>query len=161
MSDDDLITYCGLYCGLCAERSLVPSKAHELRELVRDEGYDSFYELVPGMREHYPSFAKVLGDLSAMDCKCRDGSGGPPDCQIRSCATNRGKFVCMECEEHPCHKLGDVAREYPFLIADAARYRQLGKERWLEEQKGKLKRGFSYRMVRLTEPDRVGQGKEG
>ena len=158
---DDLITYCGLYCGLCAERCLLPSKSRELRELVKDEGYDLFHEHVPGMKDHYPSFVKMLEDLSVMDCKCRDGSGGPPGCEIRACAKGRGLFVCMECEDHPCDKWNSVAKSYPFLIIDAFRYQDVGKERWTEEQREKGRKGFNYRMMRRIEVQGGEEKEEG
>jgi hypothetical protein len=148
MSDDDLITYCGLYCGLCAERCAIPHMAKELMDLVKEEGYDYFYEYVPGMKEHYPSFIKVLQDLSEMDCKCRDGRGGPPNCEIRICAKGRDMFVCMDCHDFPCEKLNALTKVYPFLTVDASRYQEIGKERWLEEQKAKARKGFNYSMMR-------------
>lgn len=162
MSDDHLITYCGLYCGLCAERRVLPGLASELLDTVKDEGYDYFYEFVPGMKEHYPSFIKVLKDLSTMDCKCRDGSGGPPNCEIRTCAKGRGLFVCMDCQDFPCGKWSTVAKVYPFLVVDTDRYREFGKERWLEEQRAKARKGFNYSMIRRTEapgPSDAGKGE--
>lgn len=153
MSDDDLITYCGLFCDLCAERCILPRMARELLATVKDEGYDCFCEFVPGMKDHYPSFVKVLQDLSEMDCKCRDGSGGPPGCEIRICAKGKGMFVCMDCQDFPCDKWISVAKVYPFLIMDSTRYKEAGREAWLMEQKAKGAKGFCYRMVRRVEPD--------
>ncbi|MDD1769745.1 MAG: DUF3795 domain-containing protein [Methanomassiliicoccales archaeon] len=123
----------------------------ELLDMVKNEGYDYFYEFVPGMREHYPSFVKVLRDLSSMDCKCRDGSGGPPNCAVRACAKDKGVFVCMDCTGFPCDKWREVSRVYPFLTTDASRYQQIGKERWLEEQRVRATKGFNYGMVRRIE----------
>jgi hypothetical protein len=161
MSDDDFITYCGLYCGLCAERTVLPSRAQELLDLVKDEGYDLFYEYIPGMKEQYPSFINVLKDLSAMDCRCRNGSGGPPDCEIRACAKQRNVFVCMECPEFPCRKWDTIARSYPLLAVDALRYRELGKERWLEEQRAKARKGLNYRMLRVVDVQAPDQPERG
>jgi hypothetical protein len=163
MSDDDLITYCGLYCGICAERCAIPRLAKELLDMVKDEGYDQFYEFVPGMKEHYPSFVKILEDFSMMECGCRDRKGGPPDCEIRICANGRGMFVCMDCQDFPCDKWSAIANIYPLLTSDAHRYREIGKERWLEEQKAKGRKGFYYGMIRrvaIQGPDEAGEKKE-
>jgi hypothetical protein len=146
--DDDLITYCGLYCGLCAERCTVPLRARELMDLVRDEGYDQFYEFVPGINDHYPSFIKVLEEFSALDCRCRNRKGGPPSCAIYACAAKKGAFVCMDCEDFPCDKWNAISRIHPLLKNDADRYREVGKERWLEEQRVRAEKGFCYGMIK-------------
>jgi len=128
---------------------------------VKEEGYDYFYEFVPGMKEHYPSFVTVLGDLSKMDCRCRNGSGGPPNCAIRSCAKEKGVFVCMDCVQFPCDRLAPIMKVYPLLSADAARYKEVGKEKWLEELKGREAKGFFYGMVRKIEaPSSPTDGKQ-
>jgi hypothetical protein len=160
MTDDDLITYCGLYCGICAERCVLPQRARELLDLIREEGYDQYYEFVPGLKEHYPSFVKVLEDLSTMDCRCRNRRGGPPNCEIRNCADERGVFVCMDCQDFPCERWKAIARFYPLLASDAQRYREIGKERWLEEQKARGRKNFYYGMVRCV-PEPGPEGAEG
>ncbi len=151
MPEDELITYCGLYCGLCAERCVLPRMARDMLDTVRSEGYDTFYQDVPGLAEHYPSFMKVLGDLSCMDCKCRDGSGGPPGCEIRSCARGRGVFVCAECEDFACDKWNKISEFYPFMLIDAFRYQEVGRDRWLAEQREKARKGYNYSMDRRVQ----------
>jgi len=32
------VTYCGLYCGLCAQRNRIPQRARALRETMHKEG---------------------------------------------------------------------------------------------------------------------------
>lgn len=151
VSEDDLITYCGLYCGNCAERCAVPRQARELLDLVRDEGYDCFYESVPDMKGHYPSFVKVLEYFSSLECGCRKRKGSPPKCPIRVCAIEKGAFVCMDCRDFPCDKWNGIARFHPLLVSDAQRYREIGKERWLEEQRARGRKGFNYGMVKRAE----------
>lgn len=148
MLDDELITPCGLYCGLCAERCLLPGRAQELLRLVREEGYDQFYGSIGAIKDHYPSFIRVLEELSDMDCRCRNRAGGDPGCPIRICAEGRGAFVCMDCEDFPCDKWIALTKVHPLMMADAELYRKVGKERWLELQKERLEKGFHYGMVK-------------
>ena len=37
-----LVGYCGLYCGLCAERNRIPKQAKMLLQSLQ-EGYDNWY----------------------------------------------------------------------------------------------------------------------
>ncbi|MEM0448857.1 MAG: DUF3795 domain-containing protein [Methanomassiliicoccales archaeon] len=146
MSDDN-IAYCGLYCRLCVENSLLPLKARELLNMMEDEGYGRLNRKSEELRASHDIFLRVLNELADMKCTCRDG-GGFSECKVRACARERGLFVCMECEDHPCDKWNEVAKSYPFLIIDAFRYQDVGKETWAEEQEERVSRGFNYWMMR-------------
>lgn len=51
MADLKLVTYCGLYCGLCGERAMIPQRARALREIMAKEGYELFGRELPGFGE--------------------------------------------------------------------------------------------------------------
>jgi len=51
-----LVTYCGLYCGLCAQRVRIPEQARRLRETLHDEGFDDFYQYIPDIKDSFPVF---------------------------------------------------------------------------------------------------------
>lgn len=142
----DLVTYCGLYCGLCASRGRIPRQANVLRESMSKEGYEFWGKDLPGFNE----FWSFLSDLSDPDkgCPgCRKG-GGPPFCSIRKCARERKVDVCVFCEQYPCGRVLEIAKGYPTLIADGERMRKLGMEAWLQEQEERAKTGFAYADIR-------------
>jgi len=142
------VTYCGLYCGLCASRRRIPQQAQTLRETLRREGYDQGYFDIPGLHEVFASFWQGLNVLATSSCPgCRAG-GGYPDCPIRLCARERGVTVCAECQDYPCQRL-DMLRHYPTLRTDNDRLRQIGLERWIEEQEERARCGFCYADVRI------------
>lgn len=151
MTDQDplrLVAYCGLYCGLCAERARLPPQARQLQQTLHEEGYDDFYQYIPEMKEDYPKFSEFLQRLANMDCACRSGKGGPPDCEIRVCAKARNITVCPLCKEYPCVKIETLAERYPILIQDGKKMQKVGTEKWIEEQENRVKRGLVYADLR-------------
>jgi hypothetical protein len=144
------VTYCGLYCGLCASRRRIPQQAATLRETLRKEGYDRGYFDIPGLNEIIATFWKGLNLLADTPCLgCRAG-GGNPGCAIRACAQERGVTACPLCADFPCQRL-EALRRYPLLLADSRRMQQVGLERWIAEQEARAATGFAYADVRLPE----------
>ncbi|MBO3809072.1 MAG: DUF3795 domain-containing protein [Candidatus Brockarchaeota archaeon] len=143
-----LVAYCGLYCGLCAQRRRIPQQALQLQQTLHEEGFDDFFQYVPEMRETFPVFWQFLQSLAKMDCACRTGVGGPPDCKIRGCAIQKHVEVCPQCEQYPCKHIQALAEHYPTLIQDGKRLQKIGLEKWVEEQERRAKRGFTYADIR-------------
>lgn len=146
MTDLRLVTYCGLYCGLCTERGRIPRQAAALRELMSKEGYETWGSDMPGFKEFW-SFLEGLSDPDRTCLGCRQG-GGPPFCGIRKCAQRRGVEVCGFCAEYPCERILTLGKGYPTLVADGQRMREIGLERWIEEQEERAKTGFAYVDIR-------------
>lgn len=146
MDELELVTYCGLYCKLCAERTRIPARAQALREAMRLEGYDSWGRDIPG----FDAFWAFLGNLTHREqcCPgCRQGGGYPP-CAIRQCARERQVRLCPECADYPCERIREFARVYPTLMADGERLRAVGLAQWLAEQDERAAAGFCYADVR-------------
>lgn len=142
------ITFCGLYCGLCASRRRIPRQADTLRETLRKEGYNLGYFDVPDLESVFSDFWKGLNCLADQPCPgCRAG-GGNPTCEIRTCASTRGHAACPFCPDYPCERL-DVLRNYPLLLADGRRMQQVGLERWAEEQEMRAACGVAYTDLRF------------
>jgi len=142
------VTYCGLYCELCAQRSRIPQQARQLLKSLHEEGFDDFYQYVPKMKETFPPFWRLLNELAQFDCTCRTGKGGPPDCKIRNCAKQKNVIVCPQCKEYPCLLIHSLAEHYPTLIQDGKRLQKIGLEKWIKEQEERAKRGFVYADIR-------------
>jgi len=141
------VTYCGLYCGMCASRRRIPAQAEEFRASLVKEGYDFFGKEIPVLAEGWGPFRAVLDHLALNPCPgCRAG-GGYPACPIRACARDRGVTTCAECAEWPCDKSAFLAR-YVNLRGDVERLRKIGMERWLAEQEERAATGFCYADIR-------------
>ncbi len=146
MADLRKVTYCGLYCGLCAQGGRIPKQAGDLRESMRKEGYEFWGPEIPGFAE----FWRFLGGLaeSADGRGCRDSRCGPPFCAIRKCAPAKGVEACPFCEDYPCPRVLGIAKGYPTLLSDGAWMREIGLEKWIAEQEERASTGFAYVDIR-------------
>jgi hypothetical protein len=141
-----LVTYCGLYCALCAQRGRIPSQAQALRESMVKEGYEFWGKEIPEFNE----FWGFLTNLSQPDTSCpgcRQG-GGPPFCTIRKCAREKGLEICVECDEYPCRRIHAIAEGYPTLLSEGKRIQKIGIDAWIKEQEERVKTGFAYVDIR-------------
>jgi len=146
MEDLKLVTYCGLYCDLCAQHGRIPQQARALMTSMANEGYEFWAQELPGFNEFW-GFLTDLCDPDQACPGCRQG-GGPPFCGIRKCARQRGVEVCAFCEEYPCQRVLGLAKGYPTLVADGQRMREIGVEAWIQEQEKRAETGFSYVDIR-------------
>lgn len=143
-----LVAYCGLYCGLCANRNRIPKRAKLLKETLHDEGMDSWYKYIPSMKNTFPTFWKFLEKLMNMNCTCRTG-GGPPDCKIRECAKKKEVDTCPLCSEYPCRLIESLAEHYVAAIQDGKRLKKTGLKMWVKEQEKRARRGVVYADIRV------------
>ena len=109
----DLIGYCGMYCGDCVGYTqTVPNLARDLRQELRRYRFDKMADMlakVPFFKEFkdYDKCYNLLGTMMKMRCKklCK-GNGGPHDCKIRNCARKKKLVGCWECDDFStCEKL--------------------------------------------------------
>ena len=146
MSGLQLVTYCGLYCALCAQRGRVPRQAGSLRESMSNEGYEFWAKELPGFAEFW-RFLSNLCDPDKSCPGCRQG-GGPPFCSIRKCIRERQLEICVFCEDYPCTRVLGIAKGYPTMLADGKRIKEIGIEEWIREQEDRAKTKFVYADIR-------------
>ena len=146
MTDLRLVTYCGLYCGLCGQKCRIPQKAKDLKDAMQTEGYDEWGENIPGFKE----FWKYLNGIVASESisSCREGTCGAPFCTIRKCAQEKNIDMCISCDEYPCARVEGIAKGYPTLLADGKRIKEIGLDKWIEEQEKRAQTGFAYADIR-------------
>ena len=146
----EFVTYCGLYCELCAERARIPQRAAALQEAMAEEGWPYFEPSVPDFAEFWRFLEGLHGEGGCRGC--RAGSGFP-GCQIRICAQERGVDLCARCADFPCEHIKALATRYPTLIVDNRRLQAVGLEQWLEEQQERVRRGVVYADTRYEVDD--------
>jgi hypothetical protein len=140
----EFVTYCGLYCGLCAERTRIPGHAAALQAAMAEEGWPYWGPTMPDFVEFW-RFLQGLTDGGCPGCRA---DGGYPECPIRICARERGLDLCVYCPDFPCEHVEVFARRYPTLLADNRRLQVVGLARWLAEQEERARRGVVYADIR-------------
>lgn len=142
--DENLIAYCGLYCGDChAYKRVIPELALRLRKELRESKYERFAQLI----SKYPFGAdfkdfdkcyKVLGAMMKFQCEkgCR-GGGGSESCKIRLCCQEKGINGCWECEDFRfCKKLDVLIPLHDNAhIENLKAIRKKGKEEFLKGER--------------------------
>jgi hypothetical protein len=147
MSNLENVTYCGLYCRLCSNKSRLPQLASSLKDLMADDGWEYYGEF---LMQDFKPFWSVLGKLSDFESTCpdcREGCGDP-DCDIRKCAQAREEELCPLCGDFPCEHIRNLASRYPNLIGDGERMIRVGVETWIKEQEERRRKGFCYCDIR-------------
>ena len=161
----EFITYCGLYCGLCAERARIPLRAAELRAAMAEEGWPFWGSTVSGFTEFWTFLGKLHADGGCPGCRA---GGGYPECQIRLCARQRDLDLCCHCSDFACEHIERLAARYPTLMADNRRLQAEGLEHWLADQEERVRRGVVYADIRYSihkpedsADDRAGSQQQG
>jgi len=142
MTDLKRVAYCGLYCGLCLNCVRIPRRAGELKELLKKVSAEEWGPELPG----FDGFWRFLDTLAEFEprASCREQTCGPEPCAIRTCASAKGVTACPFCDEYPCDPIHAIAKRYVTLLGDGQRMRDIGLDRWIEEQEARQARGFAY-----------------
>lgn len=147
MDKKTLVSYCGMYCDLCSERTKIPERAKELMEEMKKASYEDWG---PDVLEGFAEFWSLLKNLTTVedDKCCRTGKCGGPACAIRKCAIEKGFYVCSECQDYPCTRIEILGRSEPTLVHDGMRIKEHGLDAWIVEQEERKSIGFCYSDIR-------------
>jgi hypothetical protein len=115
--NENLIAYCGLYCGDCYNhKGVIADLARDLRKELRAANFEQsaeFLSAIPFFKEfkNYKECYAVLGAMVRLRCHktCKSG-GGPPFCKIRKCCQLKAFKGCWECGEFEVCKNLDFLR---------------------------------------------------
>jgi hypothetical protein len=111
--NQDLIGYCGLYCGDCSGYTQsIANLAKDLRKELRRYRIGDMAEMLAGIPifKEFADYQKcydALGAMAKMQCTktCR-GGGSSPDCEARICCKEKAIAGCWECGDfNTCRKL--------------------------------------------------------
>jgi hypothetical protein len=144
MANLKYVTYCGLYCKHCVNFARIPQQAKALYDTMKREGYEYFG---PYESPEFNNFWKHLGKIATPDkdnLGCRTSGCGNPNCKIRICAREKKQDICVFCEEYPCCNFEFLIRQYPALLGDGEKLKEMGIDAWLEEQEERCKRGYCF-----------------
>jgi len=119
---NELIAYCGLYCGACSFKV----------------GFEE------NNKEHVACMPSVYDDFKnkplefCPGCRLENQCG---DCVIRNCARNKKIEYCSLCDDFPCKRLIDFTRDgkshHAESIENLIVLKNIGNKEWLEIQHDK------------------------
>lgn len=110
--------YCGLYCGACP----------------------TFIQTTAAIAAGKTDFSNPEG--FCLGCKSAVVSGWCAECNLKSCAKEKGFDTCAECGDYPCEPMKGFIETPDWLYHIETPYnialiKQIGKESWLEHQKAR------------------------
>ena len=140
--NEDLIAYCGLYCGDCMNyKGEIADLARDLRKKLREAKFDRVSQGLSKFFKEFENYGEcyeILGAMVKLRCKraCR-GGGGPPSCKMRNCCQKKGIQGCWECEVfESCKKLDSLRPIHDDAhIKNLAKIKKQGIAKFLEEPK--------------------------
>ena len=118
MSNHELVSPCGLYCGVCSIYYAYSNNNQKLKEKI----------------------AKVYNETpDKIACKgCRSDMvyWYCTICQIKTCALEKGFEGCYQCQEFPCDKIESfpVPEGKKHILRAVPEWRKLGTEQWIKEE---------------------------
>lgn len=143
MENEELVTYCGLYCGDCfGYQGKIASLAGELHKELKNANFKKnadYFATMPFFKEfkNYDSFVELLKTLNGLTCKgCKNG-GGPPFCEIRKCCGDKDIAGCWKCNEFKsCEKLNFLnATHEDAHIKNLGIIKEKGMEKFINEDR--------------------------
>jgi len=142
---ENLIGYCGLYCGVCGiYQGKIKQAVENLRKIISYYGFDKITSELAKWEpafQHYREFESVLDGLVKIfgECPGCQAGGGDPNCAIRECCKPKGYVSCAECTEMEiCEKLA----RYPSAKLQLKKIKSVGLDKWIEEMQTKANEGF-------------------
>lgn len=119
MKKSALAGRCGIYCGAC-----------EFNRALLDPSIKKTLSRTLNLAEE-DVYCKGCGDLDEHSY----GKG----CKTATCCDNHHVHFCHDCDEYPCNEIKEMLLDpYPHhhsVIIDLDRMKEVGTDRWLEEQK--------------------------
>ena len=132
---------CGIYCGQCPNgNGRVKMMAGELKRLVDTVRYDWLSSFVKSF--DHKEFRKGLEWFADSQCPMCLNGGGPPSCPNRKCASEKKLESCLLCSNYALCKNTEYQRDYyPFVVENHNRVKQVGFQKYLEEEEERAKAG--------------------
>ncbi|MFX1367967.1 MAG: DUF3795 domain-containing protein [Promethearchaeota archaeon] len=141
------VSYCGLYCPGCGlhENNCGKGKSeanHQKSSAIAKSGATTMFP-ADDEAKYLGSLRNFIGELrkTLKSCPgCKNG-GGPTDCRVQECASDRGYNTCLDCLRlATCDKFqGRSWAEHTL-----EEIRDIGFEKWLKTKEEFVLQGWQY-----------------
>jgi hypothetical protein len=103
MTDKNLVAFCGLYCGDCANHNgEIADLARDLRKKLREEKFDKVADVLSPFFKEFKDYDQCYAVLGGMvKLRCKNGCHGfrGRTCGIGICCMKKALNGCWECGE--------------------------------------------------------------
>lgn len=131
----DLVSPCGLYCGVCAIHL-----AHRDNNVKLKEKLVSLYRGgTPGKGTLPNAEHLTADDIRCNGCQSDDQFMHCRQCEIKDCTKDKGYEGCHECNDFPCQHIDNFSMAVgKKVILRAVPYRrEFGTEKWVEDEEAR------------------------
>jgi hypothetical protein len=138
---EELLAYCGLYCGDCAGYSGdIADAAQQLKNTMeRYKFQQTAKNLFPGELKDYQALCEKINFMAQLKCPkiCRHRRADEVKCEIWKCCRGKGFFACHECGIfETCDKLQKMTGLHgASCIKNLRSIRKMGVEAWIRKGK--------------------------
>jgi len=133
--DPNLISPCGLYCGVCAVYIAHRGDNQKFKErlAILYKGGIPDKGILPDS-----------GDLTAEDIRCNGCLSDDPfiyckHCEIKACTKGKGYTGCHQCDEFPCRYIEDFPMPVgkKVILRAIPYWREVGTEKWIQDEEAR------------------------
>jgi hypothetical protein len=134
------IGFCGIWCGSCpAGNGAIQELAKRFEEIVKNCELEKWVPKEFNFKEFMKGLDCTQATPSCPGCK---KGGGPPTCEVRICALEKGIADCSQCNQlTECRNFEQLEKSYPKIKEGLVEIKNKGQiellEKWMDELKNK------------------------
>ncbi|MBU3915418.1 DUF3795 domain-containing protein [bacterium] len=126
--NQDFVSPCGLYCGVCG-----------VYYATRDKNNEFMEKLIGVYESKMPGLKLTIDDLQCKGCLSDTVSVFCRSCGIKSCTKEKGYEGCHQCDDYPCKFIDEfpmpvgkkvISRVIPY-------WREHGTEKWIRDEEAR------------------------
>ena len=128
----ELLSPCGLYCGVCAIRMAHHAKNRKFKERL----VDVYCGKVPGKGALADCEHLSTDDIRCEGCLSDDRFLHCQRCEIRACCQAKGIDGCHQCDDFPCAHIDDFPMTVgkKVILRAVPHRREVGTEQWVKDE---------------------------
>ena len=134
-ANPELVSPCGLYCGVCAVYIAHRDNNKKLKERLRN-----VYQGKVGGKGKLPNAESLsVEDIRCCGCLSDERFMHCRQCDIRSCTEQRAYTGCHQCDAFPCQHI----ESFPMTVGKKVilraipYWREVGTEKWIEDEEAR------------------------
>ncbi|MFQ6064477.1 MAG: DUF3795 domain-containing protein [Candidatus Bathyarchaeia archaeon] len=135
---EELLAYCGFYCGDClGYTGVIADAASGFMMVLEKHKFDRTAKCVfPKELKDYDKFCEMLGFMTGLRCEkiCREREDSDTSCRVRECCRDRGFYACYKCDDFEiCEKLKSLHNglHYNSCVRNLKTIKKIGLEAWI------------------------------